>query len=727
MAGEQEFGKYTILKKIATGGMGEIFLAKLKREDGFEKELILKRLLPHLSENDNFIEMFHNEARLTAQLSHQNIVQIFDFGQVDSSYYIALEYVHGETLADMLSKTSHKGLSVPRTVALEIVEGILRGLDYAHRKKGPNGEELHIIHRDISPKNILISFEGEVKIIDFGLAKAAAQQPHTEDGTLKGSYSYMSPEQVAGEPLDSRSDLFSLGTVAFEIFAGERLFPLEMGLKNLLEKIQDGDVTRFGENGENLWERIDLPLQEILLKSLASRPAERFQYAEDMLKRLEEYRRRRPFEEGTVKLRDFVRDLFSDKLAVENSVVEATEQVDRPDLSPPRRDASGRFLVRPRRFLFFLLLSLLVAGAFAFRERIERFFFPFSAPPASVSNVGRIRLATYPPGARVFLDGKPLAGKTNLVIDDLEPGEHVIRVEKEGYRTVERAVSVSGAQTRDLSLDLAGEKGQIYVVSNPLGARIILDGEDTGEKTPAKIEVPVAESDSPHTLRIVKNGYRPEEQTFVIESPDLKTIEVRLFSNRCRVKVESIPPGAKVFLDGEPRDGETPLVIPGLRPGKKREIRILLAGYLPWRKTILTEASKTIEIAARLREIRGSLLVRFPDEGSVHLGEILLGSGRKVRGPLPPGVHLVRLTDDFGDPIGQLRLDVKEKTGPDEETVVGLTAVCNLSAEGKTKISVDGSAPTWGPLAHNEWDSGVHVVSFHMPNGKMASVRVRLP
>ncbi|MBI5549618.1 MAG: serine/threonine protein kinase, partial [Deltaproteobacteria bacterium] len=220
---QTEIGKYRLLRKIATGGMAEVYLAQTSGPAGFQKTLVLKRILPHLAEDANFVQMFLNEARLAALLNHPNIVQIFDLGEADDSHYIAMEYIDGPNLRTLCRKAAEAGKTVPTEHSARIISLACEGLNYAH-DFSDNGSPLNLIHRDISPDNILLSRTGAVKVVDFGIAKAANQGHITKTGTLKGKLAYMPPEQLRGKPLDRRADVFALGVVLYEMIAGMKPF-----------------------------------------------------------------------------------------------------------------------------------------------------------------------------------------------------------------------------------------------------------------------------------------------------------------------------------------------------------------------------------------------------------------------------------------------------------------------------------------------------------------------
>lgn len=216
-------GPYELRKKIAQGGMAELFLSEYLRDDGFRRTVAVKRILPHLADDATFISMFIREARLAALLQHPNIVQVADFGKIQNAYFIAMEYIHGKNLAEVLGKLKE---ALPLDMALYIALQVSTGLYYSHsRKDDKTGQPLNIVHRDISPQNILISFQGEVKITDFGISKASTEPSLTQAGVIKGKLSYMSPEQVLGEKnIDHRADLYALGIIMHEMLSGRKLY-----------------------------------------------------------------------------------------------------------------------------------------------------------------------------------------------------------------------------------------------------------------------------------------------------------------------------------------------------------------------------------------------------------------------------------------------------------------------------------------------------------------------
>jgi len=298
---DDRFGPYQLIDRVAIGGMAEVFKAKRAGVEGFEKIVALKRILPHLSENKEFLDMFVDEAKMVAGLAHPNIVQIFDLGRIDKSYYIAMEYIHGRDLRTILRRARDKGLRMPLDLSLRVVGQVCSALEYAHRKKDERGQPMQIVHRDVSPQNILISFEGDVKLVDFGIAKAATKASNTDRGALRGKLLYMSPEQAWGRPIDRRSDVFSLGIVLYEMLTETKPFVGAGTEVSILELVRQCVITQAREINPRVPEALD----RVIMKALAREPDERYQDAGQMQRGLERFLRERP----PVSTRDLARFL----------------------------------------------------------------------------------------------------------------------------------------------------------------------------------------------------------------------------------------------------------------------------------------------------------------------------------------------------------------------------------------------------------------------------------
>jgi uncharacterized membrane protein affecting hemolysin expression len=299
-------GPYLLHQKVARGGMAELFLADYIREDGFRRKVAVKRILPHLAGNTDFIKMFTREARVAALLQHPNIVQIFDYGNIDNAYFIAMEYIDGKNLGEILS-TLKQGLPVNQ--AIFIISQICKGLDYSHTKRDENtGEAFHIVHRDISPQNMLISYQGEVKISDFGISKARSEPSLTQAGVVKGKLAYLSPEQALGEAIDQRVDIYALGLVFYETLSGKRVYNFSSDVEaiRMIPKMEIDPL-------RNLMPQVPQELNRIVMKCLEKKIDLRYESASALYKDLVALKKELKITFDTADLADFMRKSFKEK------------------------------------------------------------------------------------------------------------------------------------------------------------------------------------------------------------------------------------------------------------------------------------------------------------------------------------------------------------------------------------------------------------------------------
>lgn len=275
------FGRYTLLMPMSTGGMGEIFLARLEGAHGFDKLCVIKRVLARLAEDPDFVERFVNEARVLGQLSHGNIAQVLDMGVHQGAPYLALELVDGKDLRRVLSRARERQEPLPLPFVLYTMSRVLDALAYAHRKRGEDDRDLNLVHRDVSPQNLLVSYEGEVKIIDFGLAKSTLSSAKTSPGIIMGKFRYMSPEQARHQRVDRRSDLYAAGLCLYELISGQSPF----------EAAPQGDLLTLVGNPSirplvEITPSCPPALSDVVMKALAVDPTQRFQSAEELRARL---------------------------------------------------------------------------------------------------------------------------------------------------------------------------------------------------------------------------------------------------------------------------------------------------------------------------------------------------------------------------------------------------------------------------------------------------------
>jgi eukaryotic-like serine/threonine-protein kinase len=290
-------GPYELIERVATGGMAEVYLARRAGPHGFQKVVAVKRILPQLAKDVDFVAMFVDEARVCARLSHPNIVQVFDFGEEEGELYMAMEYVDGTTGARLIRAAASKGIELPLDACLHVALSLLRGLEYAHAARDEAGKPLSLVHRDVSPGNVLIDRSGAVKLTDFGIARAAELERRTDAGQLKGKLGYMSPEQVVGRELDARSDLFTLGIVLAEMVILRPLFSGGTELEVLI-RIRDADLSAL----DKAKDRVPHDLRAVLYRALAKDPMLRYANAGAFADAIEDLVRRRRLQVGPAKL-----------------------------------------------------------------------------------------------------------------------------------------------------------------------------------------------------------------------------------------------------------------------------------------------------------------------------------------------------------------------------------------------------------------------------------------
>ena len=325
------FGKYFLVRKLAEGGMAEIFLAKQVGVEGFEKNVVIKRMLQHLSSVPDFVSMFLDEARLAARLSHPNIVTISDLGHADGCYYICMEYLAGEDFSTMLRTSARRREYVPLSISLRVVAEAARGLDFAHNFTDAQGKPMNVVHRDISPSNIFVTYNGQVKVLDFGIAKAESRVTNTTAGVVKGKYMYMAPEQARSGQVDRRADVFSLGVSLYEAVTNVRPFARDNDLA-ILNAVLQCDYKPPRQL------RPDLPveLEAVVQKALMLDPALRYQSAADFAADLERFLAATTSGSGHTGISTFMQAFFGPERVASKTRIDSL-----PDLSKKGWDVPG--------------------------------------------------------------------------------------------------------------------------------------------------------------------------------------------------------------------------------------------------------------------------------------------------------------------------------------------------------------------------------------------------
>jgi serine/threonine protein kinase len=462
------FGKYVLTERIGAGGMAEIFRATAFGVEGFTKEVCIKRILPTLSSDETFIKMFIDEAKIAVTLHHANVVQVFDLGRIGEHYFIAMELIHGRDLLQIINACRSEKKRIPVPIALAILAEVCKGLDYAHRVK-VEGRPLGLIHRDVSPSNILVSWEGEVKVGDFGIAKAASiKDEKTATGTMKGKYGYMSPEQVRGEHIDQRSDIFACGILMYESLVGNRLFKGETDLETL-ERVRAAKIDPIPSAVNK---KVSPEVERIVLKALALNPADRYQTAGELHDVLADCLFAMGKRVDSKGLADFMHHLFAEEIRQEEESernrahpvpppgvpMEGTPLLappTRPDL-PPAVSVPPAPRTSPLVWVAWFAGILLIAAAgvilavlLTSRPSPRPVDLPPPPPPVSpASRAGTLTLTSAPPGAAIELDNLPTGRTTPASLEGLDRSRvHSVRLTLPDHEIWSKSVHFGDVET----------------------------------------------------------------------------------------------------------------------------------------------------------------------------------------------------------------------------------------------------------------------------------------
>ena len=534
----KQFGKYTLLRRLAAGGMAELFLALHRSVAGFEKLIVIKRILPSMNQDQGFIEMLLHEARVAATLSHPNVVQIFDVGQVDGTYYIAMEHIHGEDIQAIVRGMKKMNVAeFPLEHTISILLGTCAGLAYAHDKRDLDGAALGIVHRDISPRNIVVSFTGDVKIVDFGIAKSGTEpgEGDTPSGQLKGKAPYMSPEQASGQPIDWRSDIFAAGVMLFELTTGRRLFKGASEFETL-KMICDKEYPLPSSVKENY----PPELERIVMRALAKRREDRYQSAREMQADLELFAREERIPVSQVGLTKWMESLFADKLAQQKEALQDVKQLADVIAAQQTSLYEGGNATSTG--------TLNASGAASVRGEL----------PKKSSPVGVIAAV--------------------LALCALGGGFVFMRHQAEIQRREMTVAHDREMQERGPSGDPVAEaRGAIDITTTPPGCAIWINGDLRAETTPAKIEkLPFGRALS---LKLTKEGLEAYHQTVTLtDAQPTKTITTELKAGSVTVLLKVEPPPT-VWLDGKPWKGDRNK-LDGLSAGEEHKIIISANGYI---------------------------------------------------------------------------------------------------------------------------------------------------
>jgi serine/threonine protein kinase len=552
-------GRYKILRPLAKGGMAEIFLATVDGLEGFEKVVVIKRILPEFVERPEFVRMFLDEAKLAATLSHPNIAQVYDVGRDSGQYFFAMEHVHGQDLRTILGTLSKRRVLMPLGEALSVVIGACAGLHYAHEKRGPDGKSLGVIHRDVSPSNVLISYDGCPKIVDFGIAKAVTSSVETRTGSVRGKIAYLSPEQCRCETLDRRSDIFALGILLYESTTLTRLFGGGGSDFEIMRRIVDHDIQPPSARVQNY----PPALERIVMKALSSKREDRYQSAQEMQLDLEAFAREERLVVSPVSLAQFMEGLFPDQIlawreaqnegkALADHLVTRTET---PSLSDP--EISGAIQAAQNQDV---IGTGVVGGP------------PPSGREADAS--GRPRGGSGESAAsRAFFDSRIPTGVAESGVGErpatrrwlVVAGGLVVLIGGGGAWLGTRSLS----QLPPPAVASVSPSVALQVVSTPAGATVLINGEAQTFVTPSTFQVPRAAAVK---VRLELDGYvAREESVALLETESARVLRWTLESaapKRGSLLIRSNLPHVTWQLDGKSvGDGSGALSLPELGAG----------------------------------------------------------------------------------------------------------------------------------------------------------------
>ena len=745
------FGKYFLLERINVGGMAEVFKAKATGVEGFERLVAVKRILPSIAEDEEFITMFVDEAKIAVQLTHANIAQIFDLGRVEGSFFIALEYVHGKDLRAIFNRTRQRGELLPIPMSCYSVMKLCEGLDYAHIKRDSSGDFLNLVHRDVSPQNILVSYEGEVKIIDFGIAKAAGKAGRTQAGILKGKFGYMSPEQVLGLEIDRRSDVFGVGICLYELLTGERLFVAESDFATL-EKVRSVDVMPPSTYNR----RIPEELEQIVMRALARDRDQRYQTALQLHDELQAFMHTSGNLFSRKDLSGYMHRVFSEEIERESARDQEYSQLGTPNfvaepsglevfdeidpvstvsalhaqpagqLPPPNVPSS---VSRPRKATLLGIPPVAARPTGKIAPSVPRLVPRLQSVPPSASVPSRSTAASSPrldslppmvarprsaPPGLQSSPGLPVAPQYTPPLDPRAP----------------RAPSGAGMEWDDEELstqiyDKPDEHSLAFVFSGQKSADSLPSAPPEALIAPALHEPPQPFAPPPRSFRPEPALPAPQSPTFEIPpweqksktSPAVVSVLVVMGiiaaiviglvvfggADPGNVHFATIPNKVAVAVDDQPvASTSSPFVLAQLTPNVTHTIAVTQPGYRPWSTKVELQSGQTLQLpTVKLERIESGFSIDSDPPGAT-----VLVDGQKL-GETPvrlidlsPGEHTVRLEREGHAPWDSV-LHVSTGTVLPLQTV-SLQSLAPPPPVGRTRGSSSSSSASSGTLSASD-------------------------
>ena len=656
-----KFGDYYLFERVAVGGMAEVFKGVSYGVEGFERLFAVKRVLPSIAEDNEFIEMFIDEAKIAVQLTHANIGQVFELGNAEGAYFIAMEFVQGKDLRAIFDRSRKRGASLHVAMCCHVIKEVCEALEYAHNKRNDQQQPISLIHRDVSPQNIIVSYDGGVKLIDFGIAKAAGKASKTQAGILKGKFGYMSPEQVRGRTIDKRSDLFSLAVVFYELLTLERCFQGESDFSTL-EKVRTVDIRRPISLNRN----IPPELERILLKGLAKTPEQRYQSAAEFQDALQKYLYQSGNFYSRKDLTRYMKETFGRELDDEQRRMTAFRQYARQHIREARRNASVDIEVEKATSKakaaepFTPDLPALSWEQDEIETSIwDRSPSALTAAPDLSSDAPRAQ-----PGLVAAITDRPMSAapegpRATSLLPSVNPGM------SPSQQTPQRGqypatAQLSAVQPADLRMPLATNQrrtGQrlfvllglvgllvalgvgawwmtrdarsmhpLKIDAYPSTVELFVDGVSRGEQpTPTTIQL----DPGPHIIGAVAQGYVEARQEIQLAGPLKMEFRLVPVAGGTGLTVETEPAGATVYIDGQALAESTPVETRSIEPGL-RKLRIEKDGYLRWDGTVTAAEGKMRRVETiRLKPASVSVTFRVVPE-TAELTVILPDGTRKT-------------------------------------------------------------------------------------------------
>lgn len=643
-------GQYYLMEKIAQGGMAEIFKGLSYDVHGIKKTVCIKKILAHIAASEEFIDSLIDEAKIAVKLVHGNIAQTYDLGKVGEDYFMVMEFVDGKSLSQINKRCLAKGDMIPIEHLVHFIAEVLNGLDYIHRRTDEKGIPLHIVHRDMSPQNIMVSYSGTVKIIDFGIAKSGFKVGATDAGILKGKFAYMSPEQAYGDTIDHRSDIFSAGIMLHEMLVGKRLFKASDS-RETIRNVRKAKISP----PSSLRPEIPDELDRIVMKSLAKDRRYRYAQASEMRDDLIKFLHANYPEFRVSDMEEFVQGLFKDDLEsskrqdddaktpyliidgtnsalADDSQFEITGAMkapvdlkeymieetgegpgeedyeeDEPEHENIHEEATTPKPLSPRinKLKKIQLISASIAIVFLLIAAAVHIFKQESEDTAVASGeFAEAMIVTDPIDSEVYLDDTLQGKGSPVTIKNVTSGEdHILRVQKDGFLPHERNLRLSPMQFVSISVALtpsAPATSSIEIITMPSGATIFVDDRETFKKTPAKIEN--LDPRKKHPIGLYLKGHKFWSKEVSLEPGQLRTFDVQLQKDVASLVIHSTPTGALILMDGSPA-GQTPLTINNLEPDKIYTVEVWLKGFDTAKREFRATAGKKEDMRFILEQV----------------------------------------------------------------------------------------------------------------------------